>query len=456
LAEAGGNNKPKSVIGIRTRRKGEATLSKPSAVKERLCHAKSNGGYATTLFLEARSAQVIEVLAYCMPGERKEVIRESLFLGMPSNQRAAGHVMFLRTPDRERTSANLVHINYSPNVRRSNAMSNEQKNDTLSTPSTRKMTGIIDVHSHIITNLGSQAPMDKLPAWSIEQSLSLMDANGIAASVLSLPDSADHAKGPEACQLARRINEQLADIVSKHPTRFGAMATLPALAATDGLLEEMAYALDTLKLDGVATTTSIDDIYLGDTRYDQWFEEMNRRGVTLFVHPVPAKASRSVDLGIDVSILEFMFDTTRMLTNMIFSGAKNRFLKIKIVSTHGGGTIPYLMTRIETLEKVFGPGKGRAHLSPEEICEGLASFYYDLTAATSPAQLFALQQMVPLSHLVMGFDNPFMPGWTFPPAIQDMQRWNGFSDIDVSSIAHRNAESLYPALAGRLQQFKAA
>ncbi len=183
---------------------------------------------------------------------------------------------------------------------------------------------------------------------------------------------------------------------------------------------------------------------------------MNRRGVTLFVHPVPAKASRSVDLGVDVSLLEFMFDTTRMLINMVFSGAKNRFSKIRIISTHGGGTIPYLMTRIETLEQVFGPGKGRPRLSPAEIREGLGSFYYDLTAATSPAQLFALQQMVPLSHLLMGFDNPFMPGWTFPPAIQDMQRWKGFSDTDVSSIGRQNAERLYPALAGRRQRSKAA
>src|SRR5216684_1058453 len=338
----------------------------------------------------------------------------------------------------------------------SNAMSNVQNNDNPFTPSARKMTDVIDVHSHIITNLGAQAPTDKLPPWSIEQSLSIMDANGIAASVLSLPDSASHAKGPEACQLARRINEQLAGIVSRHPTRFGAMATLPALAATDGVLEEMTYALDTLKLDGVATTTSTDDVYLGDTRYEPWLEEMNRRGVTLFVHPVPAKASRSIDLGIDVSILEFMFDTTRMLTNMILSGVKNRFSKIKIISTHGGGTIPYLMTRIGTLEKVFGPGKGRPQLSPSDIREGLASFYYDLTAATSPAQLFALQQMVPISHLLMGFDNPFMPEWTFPPAIRDMQRWNGFSHTDVSSIAHRNAESLYPALISRMQRSKAA
>src|SRR5258708_40317835 len=107
---------------------------------------------------------------------------------------------------------------------------------------------IIDVHSHIITNLGAQAPTDKLPPWSIEQSLSIMDANGITASVLSLPDSASHAKGPEACQLARRINEQLANIVSKHPTRFGAMATLPALAPTAPTLTAMANALDTSNL----------------------------------------------------------------------------------------------------------------------------------------------------------------------------------------------------------------
>ena len=330
-------------------------------------------------------------------------------------------------------------------------MLSAQRNENVSSPFTRKMTGIIDVHSHIITTLGSQAPMDKLPSWSVEESLSRMDANGIAASVLSLPESANHAKGPEACQLARRINEQLADIVSKHPTRFGAMATLPALAGTDSLLEEMAYALDILKLDGIATSTSIDDVYLGDAHYDSWFEEMNRRAVTLFVHPVPARASRSVDLGIDVSILEFMFDTTRMLTNMIFSGAKKRFSKITIISTHGGGTIPYLMTRIETLEKVFGPGKDRLHMSPAEIREGLASFYYDLTAATSPGQLFALQQMVPASHLLMGFDHPFMPSWTMPPAIHDVQCWQDFGDTDVSCIANQNARSLYPALTARLQ-----
>src|SRR6266478_5249135 len=90
----------------------------------------------------------------------------------------------------------------------SNAMSNVQNNDNPSTPSARKMTDIIDVHSHIITNLGSQAPMDKLPPWSIEQSLSIMDANGISASVFSRPDSARHLQGADGYQRAKGSNEQ--------------------------------------------------------------------------------------------------------------------------------------------------------------------------------------------------------------------------------------------------------
>ena len=85
-------------------------------------------------------------------------------------------------------------------------MSNVQNNDNQSTPSARRMTDIIDVHSYIITNLGSQASIDKLPPWSIEQSLSVMDANGISASVLSLPDSVNHAKGSEARQRCVLLN----------------------------------------------------------------------------------------------------------------------------------------------------------------------------------------------------------------------------------------------------------
>lgn len=307
---------------------------------------------------------------------------------------------------------------------------------------------IIDVHSHAILNMGQQDPHAHQVRWSVERALSLMDANDIAVTILSVPGAANYAEDKEAVGISRRVNEALAEIVSKHPKRFGAIATLPG-KTMDGSLSEMEYALDTLKMDGVSTLTSVEDIYLGDSRFDPWFEEMNRRKVTLFMHPTVARASLAVDLKIDVSILEFMFDTTRMLTNMVFTGAKRRFPDIRMISTHAGGTIPYLVTRIQTLELMVGTGANRKPLTAEEVKEGFASFYYDLTAGTSRAQLGAIRELVPASQLLMGLDNPYMPEWSFGPAIRDLEQWDGFTQDDLERIAHKNACLLYPTVAAR-------
>src|SRR5712671_4485031 len=291
---------------------------------------------------------------------------------------------------------------------------------------------IIDVHSHPVLAFGERAPVGeaKQPDWSVEGALSYMEEYDIAACVLSAPAAANDATGQEARDIARRTNEFLAEILSKHPNRFGAVATLPALDA-DGAIAEIGYALDTLKLDGVTTTTSINDVYLGEPQFDPWLEELNRRSATLFVHPTTTKAGKTLLIGLNDSILEFVFDTTRMIANMVVTGAKKRFSQIKIISTHGGGTIPYLVNRIQMLEHAFGVGPGRLELSPEEVREGIASFYYDLTAATSEAQLGAILKLVPVSQLVMGLDFPLMPKSTFAPAIADIRRYPAFNKADL-------------------------
>ena len=291
--------------------------------------------------------------------------------------------------------------------------------------------------------------MDKQPDWSVEKALALMDQHGISACTLSVPDAANGPAGAQSRDIARRTNEALAQIVSDHPSRFGALATLPG-ADPDGALLEIAHALDYLEMDGVATSTSIGDVYLGGAHYDPWFEELNRRRATLFVHPVVAKASQPVSMGLNVSILEFMFDTTRCLTNLVLTGAKKRFADIGIISTHGGGTIPYLLERIRTLENAFGAGAGRRTQSPEDIKAGFASFYYDLTAATSRAQLDGLLEFVHSSHLVMGFDIPFMPASSFDPAKSEVLAFDRFDDGALAKIASGNAASLFPALAARM------
>jgi predicted TIM-barrel fold metal-dependent hydrolase len=157
-------------------------------------------------------------------------------------------------------------------------------------------------------------------------------------------------------------------------------------------------------------------------------------------------------IGLNPSVLEFMFDTTRMIANMVATGAKKRFSNIKIISTHGGGTIPYLVNRIQVLEHTFGVAPGRLELSPEEVREGIASFYYDLTAATSEAQLGAILKLVPASQLVMGLDYPMMPKSTFAPAIADLGRYPAFNKANLQSLSYGNAGRLYPALRARIER----
>jgi DNA-binding winged helix-turn-helix (wHTH) protein len=89
---------------------------------------------------------------------------------------------------------------------------------------------IVDVHSHSILPYGPGAPVrpgQQQPKWSVESAISYMDEHDISACVLSDPDSANHATGQEARDIARRVNETLADIVSRRPSRFGAVAALP-------------------------------------------------------------------------------------------------------------------------------------------------------------------------------------------------------------------------------------
>jgi predicted TIM-barrel fold metal-dependent hydrolase len=307
---------------------------------------------------------------------------------------------------------------------------------------------LIDIHSHAILPFGGSVPLAKLPLWSVDGALALMDENGIATSILSVPHAAQHGNAAEARAIARRINETIAEIVTKHPTRFGGLATIPAHLA-DATLTEIEYALDTLRMDGVATSTNINDVYLGEPDFDPWFEELNRRRATLFIHPWTLSTAPQTDLGLNLSVFEFMFDTTRMLANMALSGAKKRFSNINMISTHGGGAMPFLIERFQHLEVHFGASH-RPTVSAAEIRQVLASFYYDLTAATTPVQLQGLLDLVPTSQLLMGVDIPFMPHWTISAAIDAVEQYSAFSAIDLEKIAHNNAQRLFPRLATRL------
>lgn len=321
---------------------------------------------------------------------------------------------------------------------------------------------IIDVHSHALLPRGidalRQAPgvpreiaTAPLPPWSVEKHLAMMDAHGIQACVLSFPGATAFLKGQPARDLARAMNEDFAEIIARHPRRFGAFAILP-VDDMNSANEEMSYALDVLKLDGVVCTTNIGGLYLGDPLFDAWFAEMNRRKAALFVHPTSPRGLDQCSLCINPSLLEFPFDTTRMVTNMVLSGAKKRFADVNMITAHAGGTIPFLASRIGILEPQFGAGPGRAILSADEIFEALRTFYYELTASTAPASLDAIRHLVPASHLMLGFDFPMMSPTAIAPSIEQFERYSALTADERRLIVQGTASTLFAALASRIAQ----
>jgi predicted TIM-barrel fold metal-dependent hydrolase len=142
----------------------------------------------------------------------------------------------------------------------------------------------IDVHHHIIppvyleamrrVGIADPIPGVDYPAWDVQTTLAVMDRQGIATALVSISEpGVSFGNVALARDLARQINEFSARLVADHPQRFGAFAVLP-LPDVEAALRELAYALDTLKLDGIGLLTNYRGTYLGDAALDALFAEL--------------------------------------------------------------------------------------------------------------------------------------------------------------------------------------
>ena len=212
----------------------------------------------------------------------------------------------------------------------------------------------IDVHAHYVPDFyrraaeaagfGKPDGMPGIPAWSLANALAVMDRNDIEVAMLSISAPGIHFGNAAATvTLAREVNDFAADIVAKHPHRFGFFAMLP-LPDVEASLAEIAYAFDTLRADGIVITSNQSGIYPGDPRYEPVFAELGRRGASLFIHPTSPSCScpGGTDLNIPRPIVEFMCETTRVVCNLILTGTTRRHPGLRLIIPHAGAALPLL------------------------------------------------------------------------------------------------------------------
>ena len=313
----------------------------------------------------------------------------------------------------------------------------------------------IDVHAHYLPSgyadelrkAGLTHPdgMPDYPEWSVQLALQKYEDFGIETAMLSISSPGVHYGDDAAARrLARKVNEAGAELVIKYPGRFGLFAVLP-MPDVNGSMEEIAYALDLLHADGIGLKTNAHGIYLGDSRFDPSFEELNRRKTVVFIHPTSPSCWQACALGYPRPLLEFPFDTARAVTSLIFTGTIERCPDLRIILSHNGGVIPFLADRITKLDNLL-------NLSQPGTTNGMSCMrrlYYDTAMAGSKHSLSSLVQLTDVSHILYGSDWPWYPEAEMQTTNRELEKSALFTDQERLSIYRENALSLLSRLSLR-------
>jgi predicted TIM-barrel fold metal-dependent hydrolase len=277
--------------------------------------------------------------------------------------------------------------------------------------------------------------------WSALEHVAVMDRLGIDAAVLSVSSPGVHfgegLSAPDAVALARHVNDVAAATIAEHPGRFGAFASLP-MADLDESMAEIERALDGLGLDGVNVLTNVNDVYLGDVSLEPVMVELHRRRAVVFIHPTSPACWECTSLGFPRPMIEFPFDTTRAVTNLLLSGTIARYPDIRWIVPHAGGTLPFLASRIAGVGALLGFD------DPAALFTQLRQLHYDLAGSANGPVVAALLALVDHDHVLFGSDWPFTPEGIVASALS----WVNSADNSVTPAElTATAGRLFPRLA---------
>jgi predicted TIM-barrel fold metal-dependent hydrolase len=302
----------------------------------------------------------------------------------------------------------------------------------------------IDTHHHFFSpsyvaeldKAGQAPPIVK--NWTLNKTLDDMARAGVATSMLSVttPQVA-FADAANARRIARESNEYAARLAQDHPGRFGSFAVLP-MQDTDSALRELEYALDTLKADGIGLLTSYGDKWLGHPQFAPLMKELNRRKAILYTHPTAASCCRQLlTPEIPPTVIEFGTDTTRTITDIVFSGTAARCPDVQFIFSHAGGSLPFLTERLLKLP-IQDPRL--APRVPRGVLFELQRFHYDTAWSAHPMALASLMKLVKVSQVLFGSDYPYRTGEDHVKGLVDY----GYSAADLRAIGRDNAVRLMP------------
>ena len=251
-------------------------------------------------------------------------------------------------------------------------------------------------------------------------------------------------------ELAKRANDDLAELVFRYPDRFvGAVACLP-LNDMDAALKEAERAINELKFRGVEIWAT-NEKPLDMPEFMPLYEEMCRHNLPVWIHPmrmpsVPDYANEEESkYGIN-SLFGWVYETTTAMTRLVFGQVMQKYPDIKFITHHCGAMVPYLAGRIvshyDNYEMIWQRTYNRG-LRKHPI-EYFRMFYNDTAVNGNTAALNCAYAFFGADHLLFATDMPFdsqLGDVSIRETIRSIREMD-IPDTDRKKIFEDNARSL--------------
>lgn len=307
----------------------------------------------------------------------------------------------------------------------------------------------IDVHSHYyptefldaMDRAGlSRTIARRAPGASVtlDERVDMLKDVGVERQVLCVGAEQPYSeKRDEAVAIARLANDAHAAITQGYGGRFAAFGTLP-LPHVDAAIQEAGRCLDALGMLGINLGCSILERGLEDPAFEPLFAELNRQEAVVFLHPVGSGAgalTNAFDMAFMVGVC---FEDTAAAIRLIVSGLTTRYPKVKIIVPHLGGTLPFVIQRLDDhVERLAEFGEKIETTPPSQAARSL---YFDNVNAHAPALRCACETYG-ADRIMLGTDFPFLAGPKFERCINYVKE-AGLRPDEVEQILDRTAQQV--------------
>ncbi|MFG6150263.1 amidohydrolase family protein [Halobacillus sp. B23F22_1] len=241
-------------------------------------------------------------------------------------------------------------------------------------------------------------------AWDAERRMKDMDEEGIDIQVLSpIPVTFSYWADPEkGLEMARFQNDFIASTTQEYPERFIGLATVP-LQEVDLAIQEMDRAVNELGLKGIQIGSNVNGLNLDDESLERFFHAADERNVPLFVHPWETLGRERMPRHNFMYMVGMPSETALAAGSIIMSGLLDKYPNLKLCFAHGGGSLPYLLPRMDKGWKVW-PHIRKTEKPPSHYARML---YFDSLVYDEHNLQFMIDSFG-ADQVIAGSDYPFL------------------------------------------------